>query len=213
MKLYRPTRWPCSADSSRNAGYCGLRPRSLRNADTGVSQSSRKRLRSGMTLCSRASSRTSSSDGSTRSPVVSAAAAIEHLLRVRDRPVAPAEQDREVVEHVGGLAVDAVVGLGARGAPDLLGLLHDLVTRQLRVVQQLHGVGALRALGLAARQRALEDGQRLVRRGRLELAVVEARALAGVTGRAVGLDEREHGVAVAVQAQRMDLLGVSRRGS
>ena len=45
----------------------GCSPRSFRNAETGVSQSSMKRLRSAMTLCSRASSRTSSSDGSTRS--------------------------------------------------------------------------------------------------------------------------------------------------
>ena len=47
--------------------------------------------------------------------------------------------------------------------------------------------------------RALEAGQHLVRRGRLELAAVEARALAGVAGGPGRLDEREHGVAVAVE--------------
>ena len=63
----------------------------------------------------------------------------------------------------------------------------------------------------AVGERALEHRQRLVRRGRLELAVVEARALAGVAGRPGRLDEREHRVAVAVQAQRADRLGVARR--
>src|SRR5436190_8557286 len=200
-----------SADSSRNAGYCGRWPRSFRNAETGVSQSSMKRLRSGMTLCSRASSRTSSSEGSTRSGVDSIpAAAIEHLPRVGDRALAPAQQDGEVVQDIGRLVVHALVGLLARGARDLLGLLHLLVARELRVVEQLDGVRARGALGLARRQRALEHGQSLVRRGRLELAVVEAGALAGVTGRAVGLDQRQHGVAVAVDAQRADLLRVAR---
>ncbi len=41
MNDQRPTRWPCSADSSRNAGPA---PRSLRKAETGVSQSSRNVL-------------------------------------------------------------------------------------------------------------------------------------------------------------------------
>src|SRR3954454_14010120 len=211
MKLYRPTRWPCSPDSNRNPGYCGFRPRSFRNTETWVSQASRKRFRSGMTLCSRASSRTSSGDGSTRRPAVSTAAAIEHLLGVGDRAVAPAQQDGEVVEHVGRLVVDAVFGLRARGARNLFGLLHDLVAGQLRIVEQLHGVRALRALGLAAGQGALERRPRLVRRGGIELAVVEARARPGVARGAVGLHQREHSVAVAVQAQRADLLGVARR--
>src|SRR5262245_61715410 len=109
-----------SADSSRNAGYSGCLPRSLRNAETGVSQSSMKRLRSAMTLCSRASERTSSSEGSTRSCAGSTAAAIEHLLRVGERAVAAAQQHREVVQDVGGLVVDALVGLLARRAGDLL---------------------------------------------------------------------------------------------
>src|SRR3954454_905894 len=148
MKLQRPTRWLCSADSRRNAGYCGLCPRSFRNAETGVSQSSMKRLRSAITLCSRASSRTSSSDGSTPSEADSTAAAIEHLLGVGKRAVAPAQQDRQVVQDVCGLVVHPLVGLLARGARVLLGLLGDLLAGQLRVVEQPHGAGALRALRL-----------------------------------------------------------------
>ena len=69
-----------------------------------------------------------------------------------------------------------------------------------RVVEQLDGVGALGPLGLA-RSRSVRSsaGQRLVRRRRLELAGEEAGALAGVAGRAGGLDEREQRVAVAVE--------------
>ena len=40
MNDQRPKRWPCSADSSRNAGSLGASARSFRNAETGVSQSS-----------------------------------------------------------------------------------------------------------------------------------------------------------------------------
>ena len=42
MNDQRPTRWPWSADSSRNAGSPGASSRSFRNAETGVSQSSMK---------------------------------------------------------------------------------------------------------------------------------------------------------------------------
>ena len=51
MNDQRPTRWPCSADSSRNAGSPGASARSFRNAETGVSQSSTKLTRSGIRLC------------------------------------------------------------------------------------------------------------------------------------------------------------------
>ena len=51
--------------------------------------------------------------------------------------------------------------------------------------------------------RPLERRQRLVRGGRLELAPVKAGPLAGVAGRAGGLDEREQRVAVAVVAHRL----------
>ena len=65
-------------------------------------------------------------------------------------------------------------------------------------------------LGLPRGERALEHRQRLVRGGRLELSVVKAGALARVARRAGRLDEREHGVAVAVEAQRLDRLRVAR---
>src|SRR4051812_13921859 len=166
--------------------------------------------RTGTRLCSRASARTSSSDGSTRSEAGSAATAIEDVLRVGEPAVATVEQDGQVVEDVGGLLVDAGVGLLARRARGLLGLLLDLRADRRGVVEQLDRVGALGpALG-AVLERALERGQRLVRRGRLELAVVEARARAGVAGGAGGLDQREQRVAVAVEAQRLHVLDVAR---
>src|SRR5439155_10515143 len=210
MKLKRPTRWPCSADSSRNAGYCGSVPRSFRNAETGVSRSSMNVWRSGTRLCSRASARTSSSDGSTLSAASSTAAAIEHLLGVRQRAAAAAQQHGEVVEDVRRLLVQALVGLLASGAGDLLGLLFDLLAYQPRIVEQLDGVGARGPLARAIRERALERGKRLVRRAGLELALVEAGAFAGVAGRAGRLDEREERVAVAVEPQRANTLDVPR---
>src|SRR3954453_13797681 len=213
MNEYRPTRWPCSADSSRNAGDCGSVPRSLRNAATGVSQSSMKLWRTGTRLCSRASARTSSRLGETGSAAGSAATAIEHLLRLLERAVAAVEEHNQVVEDVGRLLVDAVVGLLAGGARDLLGLLLDLRADARRVVEELDGVRACGAGLLAVSQRSLELRERLMRRGRLDLAVVEARARAGVAGGAGGLDEGEERVAVAVEAQGPDRLGVARRGA
>src|SRR5918993_3362558 len=101
MNDQRPTRWPCSADSSRNAGPA---PRSLRNAETGVSQSSRYVWVTGTRLWLAASSRTSSRSGRTPSrSSVSAATATEHLLGVGEREATGAQQHGEVVEHVGGL--------------------------------------------------------------------------------------------------------------
>src|SRR4051794_16807962 len=211
MNEYRPTRWPCSADSSRNASDCGSVPRSLRNAATGVSQSSMKLWRTGTRLCSRASARTSSRPGETGSAAGSAATAIEHLLRVGQAAVAAVEQDRQVVEDVRRLLVDAVVGLLARGARDLLGLLLDLRANAWRVVEELDGVRALRPLALAIGERPFERRQRLVRGRRLGLAVVEARPRAGVARRAGGLHEGEQGVAVAVEPQRLDRLDVAAR--
>src|SRR3954452_25315359 len=131
-----------------------------------------KLWRTGTRLCSRASAWTSSRLGETGSAAGSAAAAIEHLLRVGQAAVAAVEQDRQVVEDVGGLLVDAVVGLLPGGARDLLGLLLDLRADARRVVEELDGIRALRAVALSLLERALERGQRLVRRGRLDLAVV-----------------------------------------
>src|SRR4051794_14839919 len=172
-----------------------------------------KLWRTGTRLCSRASARTSSRLGETGSAAGSTATAIEHLLGVLERPPAAVEQDGQVVEDVRGLLVDAVVGLLARGARDLLGLLLDLRAYARRVVEQLDRVRALRARLGAVAQRALERGQRLVRGGRFELAVVEAGARAGVARRPLRLDEREQRVAVAVQPQRLDVLVVARRGA
>src|SRR5919199_189412 len=118
MNDQRPTRWPCSADSSRNAGPP---PRSLRKAETGVSQSSTNVCSTGTRLCSRAASRAASSVG-----LCSATAGSENLLGVGQRQPAAAQQHRQVVEHVGGLLGDALVGLLARGARDLLRLLLHL---------------------------------------------------------------------------------------
>src|SRR3954447_26908832 len=142
MNDQRPTFWPCSADSSRNAGPA---PRSFRNAETGVSVSS-------MSVCvigiSRwpgwlpARIRTSSSDGVTfpMTAVRSAAAAIEHLRGVRQRQAARRQQHLEVVQDVGGLLGHPLVGLLAHGARDLLGLLAHLVAGEARIGEQLGGV-------------------------------------------------------------------------
>src|SRR3954451_12717978 len=121
MNDQRPTRCPCSADSSRNAGPS---PRSLRKAETGVSVSSMKVSVTGMTLWS-------------------AATANEHPLGVGEREPAGVQQHGEVVEEVGGLLGHALVLLVARGARHLLGLLLDLRADPGRVGEQRGGVGAL----------------------------------------------------------------------
>src|SRR5215216_7171844 len=121
MNDQRPTRWPCSADSSRKAGPA---PRSLRNAETGVSVSSMKVSVTGMTLWS-------------------AATAIEHPLGVGEREPAGMQQHGEVVEEVGGLLGHAAVVLLARRAGDLLGLLLDLLADVRGVGKQRRGVGAV----------------------------------------------------------------------
>src|SRR5687767_7859604 len=119
MNEKRPTRWPCSADSSRKAGPA---PRSLRKAETGVSQSSTTEWRTGTRLCSPASARTSSSDGPSPSrSSVSTATATQHLLGVGQREAAAAEQHGEVVEDVRGLLGDALVALLAGRPGHLLG--------------------------------------------------------------------------------------------
>src|SRR5215213_3311440 len=116
MNDQRPTRWPCSADSSRNAGP---EPRSFRNALTGVSVSSMNVSQTGTRLC-----------------VLSATPGKQYLLGVGEAEAARAQQHREVVEHVGGLLGDALVALLARGAGDLLGLLLDLVPHPPRLREQ-----------------------------------------------------------------------------
>src|SRR3954447_13467159 len=112
----RPKRWPCSADSSRNDGPP---PRSLRYAETGVSQSSMKLCRSGMSVWSRASARTSSRLGDTSSSARSATAAIQLLESVGEGEPARRQEHREVVQHVRRLLPDPLVRLGAGGPGDL----------------------------------------------------------------------------------------------
>src|ERR671922_62340 len=191
MNDQRPTRWPCSADSSRNAGP---EPRSFRNAETGVSVSSMKVSHTGTRLLW----------------VVSATPGKEDLLGVRQAETARVQQDGQVVEDVGGLLRHPPVALLARRAGDLLGLLADLGPDAGGVVEQLDGVRAFGALGGALGDRALERRERLVRRLRLELAVVEARARPGVARRAGRNDDRQDRIGVAVVAQRLDRLGVAR---
>src|SRR6218665_1730534 len=62
----------------------------------------------------------------------SATAAKEHLLGVGEAEAAALEQQREVVEVVGGLFGHALVRLLAGGAGDLLGLLLDLLADERR---------------------------------------------------------------------------------
>src|SRR6476661_5046336 len=143
--------------------------------------------RSGTRLCSRASSRTSSSDGETSRP--SLATGIELLEGVGVGHVARGQQHGEVVEHVGRLLADALVGLLARRARDLLGLLADLLADERRIGQQLRRVArAAVARRLARGDRPLQLGERLARL-RIEVAGVEAAALAGVAGGAGRVDQ------------------------
>src|SRR3954468_23674657 len=133
-----------------------LAPRSFKNAETGVSQSSMNVCRSGTRSWSRASARISSSVGSRCSPSASvsssASALTQHLRGVAEVAVARPQQHEQVVQDVGRLAVDAVVGLLAGGARDLLGLLFDLLADVGRVIEQGDGVGALGPLRLAGAQ-------------------------------------------------------------
>src|SRR3954454_23131541 len=132
MNDQRPTCWPCSADSSRNAGPS---PRSFRKALTGGSQSSMKLCMIGTRLWSPWRPRVSSSVGLTSR--CSATAANEHLLGVGEAQAAGLEQHGEVIEHVGGLLGHALVGLLAGRARDLLGLLLDRLADQRPVGGEL----------------------------------------------------------------------------
>src|SRR4051794_22466941 len=158
MNDQRPTCWPCSADSSRKAGPS---PRSFRKAETGVSQSSMKLCMMGTRLWSPWSVRVSSSVGLTSR--CSATAANEHLLGVGEAQPAGLQQHREVVEDVGGLLGHALVGLLAGRPGDLFGLFLDLLADERRVAEELAGVA--RGSLYPVVDRALEAGQRLVRRG------------------------------------------------
>src|SRR5690349_1342887 len=155
MNDQRPTCWPCSADSSRNAGPS---PRSFRKAETGVSQSSMKLCVIGTRLWSPLRFLTSSSVG--RTSRCSATAAKEHLLGVLEAQPAAVQEHRQVVQDVGGLLGDPLVGLLAGGAGDLLGLLLHLLADERRVGEQLARVAA--GVGDPLGDRALQARQRLV---------------------------------------------------
>ena len=159
----------------------GPSPRSLRYAETGVSQSSMKVWRSGTSVCSRASSRTSSSDGvSSRS----AATAIQHLERVaelqrrarraarrggRARPRPPRRRARRTRRAPRARPPPPPPAPSRRSARGSASSSRRVARPRARVAPLL--------------DRPLERGQRLGR-DRLELAVVEAGALAGVARRA-----------------------------
>src|SRR4051794_36535951 len=167
-KDQRPTRWPPSADSSRNDGP---EPRSFRYAETGVSVSAMKVWRSGTSECSAANARASSRLG--RISTESAATGIQHLVGVREHQVARGQQDSQVVEHVRGLFRDPLVGLLARRARDLLGLLLNLVADERRIGEELLRIAALAGVRAAVADDPLERRQRLVR-CRFRLALEEA---------------------------------------
>src|SRR2546423_3450476 len=167
--------------------------------------------RSSTSVWSRASARASSSVGVIWRLAGSAATAIELLVGVCELEAARRHEDRQVVQDVRGLLRQPLVGLLRSRARSLVGLLAHLVADAWRIAQQLRGVAALGPLLAPARDRPLEPWKGLVRRGWLDLSVVEARALAGVAGRPGGLDERQHRVVVAVDAQLADALNVPGR--
>src|SRR5579859_639354 len=144
-----------------------------------------------MRLCPAASAWACSRLGSSASASgrASAVTAIEHPLGVGEAARAAAQQDEQVVDDVGRLLVDALRRLLARGAGDLLRLLHDLALQAHGIVEQLDGVGAGGPLGRARCDRALELREHLARRGGLELAAVKAGSLAGVARGTGGFDE------------------------
>src|SRR6185437_2084302 len=174
-------RWPCSADSSRNAGSPGASARSFKNADTGVSQSAMNVSRRGTRLWALAAS------GTAALP----AALIEHPLRVGQRETTAVKQDEQVVEQVGSLFPNALVALLASGASYLLGVLHHLLADAPRIIEQFNRVRALRALARTPAQGALQAGQGLVRRTVLQLSAIKAGALDCMACRTGRLHERQ----------------------
>src|SRR5690349_6301051 len=118
-----------------------------------------------MTLLSLASSRAVSRSGSI-AVGDSASTLIEHLQHRFAAHPARGQQNLEVVEHVGGLLGDALVRFLARGAGDLLALLHHLLADHRRVLEQLNGVAALWTLAGAVGKHAAEARDRLEGDGR-----------------------------------------------
>src|SRR4051812_7527182 len=99
--------------------------------------------RSGTSVCSLASARTSSRLGAMSRLAASAATAIEGLEHVGETEPARGEQDGEVVQDVGRLVGDAVIALLSGRARHLLGLLLDLRADLRRVGKELRCVAGL----------------------------------------------------------------------
>src|SRR5918999_378997 len=142
--------------------------------------------RSGTRLWERDSARTWSRPGVRSS---STATLIEHLVGIGEAEPASGQEHGQVVENVGGLLGQSLVGLVPRGARHLLGLLLDLLLSPGRIREQRGGIALVRVGGAA-----LVDG-----------------ALAGVASRPGRFHERDEGVVVAVVAQRLEALDVSGR--
>jgi hypothetical protein len=119
-----------------------------------------------------------------------------------------------VIEDVGSLLGDAIIRLLAGGPGHLLGLLPDLLADVVRVGQQVGGVGTVRRVGLAGADGSFERGQGgeggVVSLG---IPVVEARALAGVTGGSVRLHQGQNSIRIAVVGQGFEALGVAGGGA
>ena len=189
------------------------RSRSFRNADTGVWQSSMNVSRTGIRLCSRASSRTSSSDGRRPAGRASAlATAIEHPLGVGERqPAARGAAPR------GGRARRRPprrrarrTPRGRRGRPPRPPPAPS--RRSARgSASSARRVGALRPCRRPRRRSSARAPAAPRAAPRLELAAVKAGPLAGVAGGPGRLDQREQRVAVAVVADRLDRLRVPGR--
>ena len=115
-----------------------------------------------------------------------------------------------MVEDVGGLLVDALVGLLAGGARDLLGLLLDLRADPRRVGEQLGRVGALGALAPArsASVRSSAGSASWGAGGSRSPLWKHVRSPVWQAGPG-RLHERQQRVAVAVQPQRADALDVA----
>src|SRR4051794_38800687 len=148
--------------------------------------------RSGTSVWSRAKARTSSRLGPTSRSAVSAATAIQLLEGVLERQAARGQQHAQVIEHVGRLLAHTLVRLVARRARDLLGLLAHLLADERRIREEPGRVARLGGARAPLRDRALEHGQGLVGRRRLEGAVVGAGALAPVAGGGRGGPQTRH---------------------
>ena len=155
-------------------------------------------------------------DGSSAHPGPAGSApatAIEHPLGVGEGQATAPQQDGEVVERRRRPPRPRArrTPRGRRGRPPRPP--PGPSRRPRRLGQQLGGVGAVGSLAGARGDRALQRREHLVGSRGLELAAVKAGALAGVTGRAGRLHQRQQRVPVAVVADRPHRLGVAGGGA